>query len=68
MTIVRVNIHQIKAQLSKYIEMVQAGERVVVCKRNIPVAEIRPLAKESERPAPVLGLGGRAGPNPSQFL
>ena len=44
----KLNLHEVKAQLSKYIEMVEAGEIVVVCKRNEPVAEIRPIAKKQK--------------------
>ena len=32
---VKLNLHQVKAQLSKYIGMVEAGEVVIVCKRNV---------------------------------
>jgi antitoxin (DNA-binding transcriptional repressor) of toxin-antitoxin stability system len=49
-----VNINEVKAQLSKYIELVEAGETVVICKRNIPVAEMRPIPK-TRRQSPVLG-------------
>ena len=51
---VKLNLHQVKAQLSKYIEMVEAGEVITVCKRNVPVAEIRPIAKKKKR-VPQLG-------------
>jgi antitoxin (DNA-binding transcriptional repressor) of toxin-antitoxin stability system len=50
----KLNIHEIKSQLSKYIDMVEAGETVVVCKRNIPVAEIRAIEKKKKR-TPILG-------------
>ena len=53
-TMIKINLHQVKTQLSKYIEMVESGEIVVVCKRNIPVAEIRPIAK-SKKKIPQLG-------------
>ena len=43
MTMVVINIHQAKAKLSEYIDAVAAGERVVICKRNHPVAELRPI-------------------------
>ena len=36
-----VNIHEAKTHLSRYIERVEAGEVVVLCRRNQPVAEIR---------------------------
>ena len=54
MTMIRVNIHEIKAKLSHYIEMVEGGERVVVCRRNVPVAELRGMRTEP-RGAPLLG-------------
>ena len=49
-----VNLNEVKAQLSKYVELVEGGETVVICKRNIPVAEIRPIHKP-KRQKPVLG-------------
>jgi antitoxin (DNA-binding transcriptional repressor) of toxin-antitoxin stability system len=52
---IKLNIHEIKTQLSKYIDLVEAGETVLVCKRNIPVAEIRSLEKAKQKRKPVLG-------------
>jgi prevent-host-death family protein len=49
-----VNLNEIKARFSKYIEMVEAGETVIVCKRNVPVAEIRPIARRQKK-TPELG-------------
>ena len=51
---IKLNIHEIKTQFSKYIDMVEAGETVVVCKRNIPVAEIRAIERKKKR-TPVFG-------------
>jgi prevent-host-death family protein len=57
---IKLNIHEIKNQLSKYIEMVEGGATVVVCKRNVPVAEIRPIEHKKKR-TPQLGWAeGRA--------
>jgi antitoxin (DNA-binding transcriptional repressor) of toxin-antitoxin stability system len=50
----KLNLYEVKAQLSKYIEMVESGETVIVCKRNIPVAEIRPIAQKVKK-KPELG-------------
>ena len=50
----KINLYEIKTQLSRYIEMVEAGETVIVCKRNVPVAEIRPIAPKT-RKRPELG-------------
>ena len=55
MTMFKVNIHEAKAKLSEFIEAVERGEQVVICRRNRPVAELRRLvaARTTARP-----LGG----------
>jgi len=57
---IKLNIHEIKTQFSKYLDRVEAGETVVVCKRNIPVAEIRRIEPKIER-LPVLGSAAGQG-------
>ncbi len=37
---IQVNIHEAKANLSRYIDAARRGERVVVCKRNVPAVEL----------------------------
>ena len=49
----RVNIAEAKTHLSRYLEVVEGGETVVVCRRNVPIAEIRPVAKPRSEPRPV---------------
>ena len=44
MTMIMVNIFEAKAKLSEFIEATAQGERVLICKRNVPVAELRPVA------------------------
>jgi prevent-host-death family protein len=61
MIMIRVNIHEIKAKLSHFIEMVEAGESVVVCRRNVPVAELRPLGREPDARRPQLGSAAGQG-------
>ena len=39
----RVGIAELKAHLSEYVARAKAGERIVVCDRHTPVAELRPL-------------------------
>jgi antitoxin (DNA-binding transcriptional repressor) of toxin-antitoxin stability system len=36
-----VNIADAKAKLSEYVEVAASGERVLICNRNKPVAELR---------------------------
>ncbi len=46
------NIAEAKAHFSKYTSMVKNGERIILCDRNVPFAEIRPLriSQEGRRP------------------
>ena len=47
---IQININEAKARLSKYTKMVKAGETVVLCERNKPFAEIRPLDRRGTAP------------------
>ena len=47
-----VNIHEAKTHLSRYVERVEAGEVVVLCRRNQPVAEIRAHRRMPAEPRP----------------
>ena len=38
---VKVNIAEVKAKLSEFLEIAGRGERVLICKHNRPVAELR---------------------------
>jgi prevent-host-death family protein len=55
MTMKMVNMADAKAQLSELVDLASTGERIVICKRNEPVAEIRPIAGRRATPRP-LGL------------
>ena len=52
---IQININEAKAKLSKYAKMVKAGETVILCDRNKPFAEIRPLDRWGNAPR-VFGL------------
>jgi len=49
------NVHQAKTQLSKMLDAVSRGEKVVIAKANVPVAELIPYQR------PALQLGGFEG-------
>lgn len=51
-----INVHEAKAKLSEYLTAVENGETVVICRRNVPVAEIVPLKPPRKEPRPI-GLG-----------
>jgi antitoxin (DNA-binding transcriptional repressor) of toxin-antitoxin stability system len=40
---IKLNIHEAKTHLSKYLAQLKVGERIILCKRNQPVAQITPL-------------------------
>ena len=50
---IRVNIADAKTHLSRYVERVEDGETIILCRRNVPIAEIRPLQKPPSRLRPV---------------
>jgi antitoxin (DNA-binding transcriptional repressor) of toxin-antitoxin stability system len=52
----RINLHEVKSHLSHYARLVKAGQTIILCDRNKPFAEIRPLPDPS-RPAPKRKLG-----------
>jgi antitoxin (DNA-binding transcriptional repressor) of toxin-antitoxin stability system len=49
----RLNVQEAKTHLSHWLDIVEQGETVILCRRNIPVAEIRPLAPERREPRPI---------------
>jgi antitoxin (DNA-binding transcriptional repressor) of toxin-antitoxin stability system len=61
------NIHEAKTHLSRYLEVLQQGETILLCKRNRPIAEIRPLPVPSSEPRPI-GLGKGEFTVPSSFF
>ncbi|MCA9780638.1 MAG: type II toxin-antitoxin system Phd/YefM family antitoxin [Candidatus Eremiobacteraeota bacterium] len=52
----RLNMHEAKTHLSRYLSELQEGDVIILCRRNQPIAEVRPLprAEPNERP---IGLG-----------
>ncbi len=47
---IRLNIHEAKTHLSRYLPALEAGETIILCKRNVPIAEIRPIAPKRTKP------------------
>ena len=54
-------ISQLKASLSHYLQIVKAGEEVLITDRGLPVAKIIPLGREGSNAPPHLGELERAG-------
>lgn len=64
----RVNIQEAKTHLSRYIDQVEQGDVVVVCRHNRPVAELRAIQAPEVRVVRVAGLlKGRVHWEPDAF-
>ena len=50
------NMHEAKTHLSKHLAKLKQGDRIILCRRNRPVAEILPIAEPASQPRPI-GLG-----------
>ncbi len=59
MVMVKVNIFEVKARLSEYLDRAANGEHVVICRHNTPIAELRPLAAARTQPRPLGPIKGR---------
>jgi antitoxin (DNA-binding transcriptional repressor) of toxin-antitoxin stability system len=53
---IKVNIQEAKTHLSRYLDRVEEGEVVVLCRHNQPVAELRAIKTASVSPTRVPGL------------
>ena len=52
---VRANVHDAKTNLSRYLELLESGktDSIVLCRRNVPIAEIRPLERHRKKLRPI---------------
>jgi len=64
----RANLNEVKSRLAHYARLVKAGETIILCDRNKPFAEIRPLP-DPDKPPPRRQLGQMKGwfPVPDDF-
>jgi antitoxin (DNA-binding transcriptional repressor) of toxin-antitoxin stability system len=53
---IKVNIQEAKTHLSRYLDQVEEGEVVVLCRHNQPVAELRAIRAAPASPPRVPGL------------
>jgi len=64
---IRLNIHEAKTHLSRYLKALAEGEVIVLCKRNVPIAEIRGLPGRQKEPRPI-GLAREVFEVPPAFF
>ncbi len=65
-TTTTLNMHEAKTHLSKHVAKLKPGDRIILCRRNLPVAEILPISEPSSEPRPV-GLGKGLAEVPDSF-
>jgi len=63
----RVNIHEAKTHLSRYLAELKPGEKLIICNRNEPVAEVQSL-RGKKSPKRRLGLFKEMGEIPDSFF
>lgn len=57
MIMVKVNVHEAKTHLSRILDQACSGEKVIICRNNVPIAELKPLPTETEKKIRRIGLG-----------
>ena len=63
-----VNVQEAKAQFSSYLDRVEEGEVIIVCRHNKPVAEMRAIPKTVEAKPRTPGLlRGKVSWTPDAF-
>ena len=65
---IKLNVHEAKTRLSRYLtRLSEEGEKIVLCKRNVPIAEILPLKPVRTESRPV-GLAKGRFDIPAEFF
>jgi len=49
----KVNVYEAKTRLSTLLDAVEGGETVVICRRNVPAAELKRVPRPRRRRRPV---------------
>ena len=47
---IRLNVHQAKTHLSRYLRRLEQGETILLCRHNRPIAEVRRVSDELAKP------------------
>ena len=55
----KANVFEVKAKLSDFLDRAARGERIVICRHNKPVAELRAVEEARTEPRPIGPLPGR---------
>jgi len=47
---IRLNVHDAKTHLSRYLRRLEQGETILLSRHNRPIAEIRPISESENKP------------------
>ena len=64
---INININEAKSNLSRYLKRIRNGETIILCRRNVPIAEIRRLPDETQG-RPRIGLCRGSFSVPREFF
>lgn len=56
---IQVSVQEAKTHLSRYLSRIEDGEVVVICRRNVPIAEIRQVPPRPTEKRPIGVAKGR---------
>jgi len=59
MVMIKTSVADAKAKLSEFLDRAVSGERIVICRHNKPIAELRGYDDAPARPRPIGPLPGR---------
>jgi antitoxin (DNA-binding transcriptional repressor) of toxin-antitoxin stability system len=68
MVMIRVNIHDAKTHLSKYLSQLKDEKKIFLCRHNVPVAEIVPIENERGKEKRPRGLAQGEFSVPDSFF
>jgi prevent-host-death family protein len=66
-TMITINVQEAKTHFSHYLDEVAKGESFILCKRNKPIAEIRPILSKAATIRPI-GLAKGVFTVPASFF
>ncbi len=61
------DIHEASTHVSEHVAKLEPGDRIILCLRGRPVAEILPIAEPASQPRPI-GLGKGLAEVPTSFF
>lgn len=64
---IQINVHEAKTHLSHYLAELEKGETILLCRRNHPIAEIRPVSRKVLEKRPI-GLAKGVFTVPATFF